>query len=64
MGRIDQGLDFDQERAGALLGDHDAGAGHFLTMLGRKAPRVVDPLEAAVGHGEDAQFVDRAKSDS
>ena len=58
---IDQGLNLDQQGAGAFLRDHDARTGHHLAVLGEKeGGRVVHALQSAFGHGEDAKLVDRA----
>ena len=60
---VHQGLDLDQEGPGALAGDHDQAAGHGLVVAGEEdGGGVADLLQAAVRHGEDAQFVDGAEA--
>ena len=63
MRGVDQGLHLDQQRPGALLRGHDAGARYLLRMLRQKQGRWVGhAAQAAVGHGEHAQLVDRAEA--
>src|SRR5690606_13421146 len=63
MRRIDQSLDLDQQGTRSFLGGHDAGARHVLFMLGQKQGRGIgDAAQAAIRHGEDAQFVDRPEA--
>ena len=60
---IDQGLDFDQHGARAFQRDQHTAAGHGLGVLAQEnGARVAHAFEAFFGHGEDANFVDRAKT--
>ena len=62
VGFIDQGLDLDQHRTAALAHDHnDAARRVFLTSRQENRGRVSHLLEAGLGHGEHAQFVDGAE---
>ncbi|MNS89124.1 hypothetical protein D3C72_1231270 [compost metagenome] len=63
MAVVNQGLDFHQHRSGTFPGSHDHAAGHlFLGTRQKDCRRVGDFLQAAVGHAEHAQFVDRTKA--
>ena len=61
--RVHQGLDFHQERARALQGHQHTTAGHGLGVLAQEnGAGVAHPFEAFFRHGEDANFIDRAKA--
>ena len=61
--RIDQRLDLDEHRTTAFLRHQHAGARHRLRMLRQEQRgRVADDAQAAVGHCEDPQLVDRAEA--
>ncbi|MCY1489455.1 hypothetical protein D9M68_231800 [compost metagenome] len=60
---VDQRLHLHQHRPGALPGGHHHAAGHFLLGAGEEDRRGVgDFLEAAVGHAEHPELVDRAET--
>ena len=59
---VDQGLQFDQQRAGSLPGNGgDAARRVDVAALQEYGRRVGNGLHALFGHGENAQFVDRAE---
>ena len=60
---IDQRLHFHQQRARAFAGDQHHAARRALALTGKKnGGRIGDFLQAFVGHGEHAEFVDRTEA--
>ena len=63
LGVVDERLDFDKQRTGAFLGHEHATAGNFGVVLREeKRGGVGNAFQPALGHGEDAEFVDRAEA--
>ena len=61
--RVDERLDFDQQRTRAFERRDNCGSGHGLRVMRQKnCRRIGDALQAALGHCKDAELVRRAEA--